>query len=232
MKVTLIGSTVANFGNMFYASGGTWSPEDADLSGSGIDDMHEFAGRSCYQSFDKPNPSTRSNKDYLRNIIGLDHESVVSHGAATFYCTGVSRSLTHELIRHRWLSFSELSQRYVPAEDLQAVIPPALSGWEVADAKEAFNAAMEAYRDLVESLEDRGVTGKKAREAARALLPNATETRIVVSGNIRAWRDFLKQRLSPHADAEIRLFATEIHKQLVEIAPNSMIGINTKEIAA
>src|SRR5690554_342524 len=96
-----------------------WVSTDADL-------LAEFAGRSCYQSFHKPNPKTEANQDYLRNILNQGHFSVLEHASATFYVTGVSRALTHELIRHRHLSYSELSQRFVNVEDAEVVIPPAL----------------------------------------------------------------------------------------------------------
>src|SRR5690554_948865 len=78
-----------------------WVSTDSDL-------LAEFAGRSCYQSFHKPNPKTEANHDYLRNILNQGHFSVLEHASATFYVTGVSRALTHELIRHRHLSYSEL----------------------------------------------------------------------------------------------------------------------------
>jgi thymidylate synthase (FAD) len=128
------------------------------------------------------------------------------------------------------LSFSELSQRYVPAESLGMITPPVMNTPEDAmDLSLAFDEARNAYGWIVSTLEKRGITGKRAREAARAALPNCIETRIVVSGNVRAWRDFLKQRLSPHADAEIQLFAKEIYKNLVHIAPSSMIGIDDSQ---
>lgn len=223
MKVGLIGYTEIDFRTMQNMTDGVWK---AERHTEASDDLAEFAGRACYQSWDKPNPKTRANKDYLANVIALEHESVLSHASASFYCTGVSRSLTHELIRHRWLSFSELSQRYVSPESLGMVTPPVMDTPDDAmDLSLAFGDAKDFYDFFVMKLEKRGVTGKKAREAARAALPNCVETRIVVSGNLRAWRDFLKQRLSPQADAEIRLFAQEIHKNLLNIAPNSMIGV-------
>ena len=86
-----------------------WST-DAD----GGEALAEFAGRACYQSWSKPNPRTATNAGYLRHILEVGHLSVLEHGSVTFYLTGVSRSLTHELIRHRHFSYSQLSQRYVP----------------------------------------------------------------------------------------------------------------------
>ena len=86
-----------------------WST-DAD----GGQALAEFAGRACYQSWSKPNPATATNAGYLRHILEVGHLSVLEHGVVTFYFTGVSRSFTHELIRHRHFSYSQLSQRYVP----------------------------------------------------------------------------------------------------------------------
>ncbi|HEY6020347.1 MAG TPA: FAD-dependent thymidylate synthase [Candidatus Paceibacterota bacterium] len=176
-------------------------------------ELIEFAGRLCYESFDLPNPKTATNSGYIQNIISLGHESVLEHASVTFYVEGVSRNLSHELIRHRHLSFSELSQRYVNMEDANQVAPPAYR--EVSNIA-AVRPLKEEYREKylynVEALQnDYGYSRKQAREAARSGLPGATETKFVVSGNLRAWRDVLKKRLSVHADAEMQLFAREIH---------------------
>ena len=85
-------------------------------------ELIEFAGRLCYESFDLPNPDTATNEGYVRNIISLGHESVLEHVSVTFYVEGVSRNLTHELIRHRHLSFSELSQRFVNMEEADVIV--------------------------------------------------------------------------------------------------------------
>lgn len=219
MQVDLIGYTVipdiAKVRKYAPRIADDWVSTDADL-------LAEFAGRSCYQSFHKPNPKTEANHDYLKNIIDQGHFSVLEHASATFYVTGVSRALTHELIRHRHLSYSELSQRYVNVEDAEAVIPPALRDDYDLIADElhpAMNYAAETYEVLVEALMEKGLQRKQAREAARAVMPNMTETRIVVTGNMRAWRDMLFKRYSVHADAEIREFAAEVLRQLKLIAP-------------
>lgn len=189
-------------------------------------DVLEFAGRACYQSFHKPNPATRNQSDYLENIIEQGHESVLEHGSATFYLTGVSRALTHELIRHRHLSYSQLSQRFVDESEAKMVMPPAIAtlfkpGDKPYDrAVKSFKRAVKDYEKLAEKLAEKGLPRKQAREAARAVLPNCTETRIVVSGNFRAWRDFLKKRLDPAADAEIRTVALKLHNHLLDIAPD------------
>jgi thymidylate synthase (FAD) len=191
----------------------------------------EFAGRGCYQSWSRPNPETADTRDYVtKNILGKGHESVLEHASVTFYVTGVSRSLTHELIRHRHLSISELSQRYVGVQSARFVAPPLvrdalLSNEPQADAEErdawwqgqdAWDAVREGYGDLTAELDELfpDKPRKEKREAARAVMPNATETKLSVTGNLRAWRHVIKLRGSLHADAEIREFAIEVFRQL------------------
>jgi thymidylate synthase (FAD) len=175
----------------------------------------EFAGRLCYESFDLPNEKTRENGAYIQNIVSLGHESVLEHVSVTFYVEGVSRNLTHELIRHRHLSFSELSQRFVDMGDGKFISPPAMGGGE----SDLWHWAQD-YADTVEHLKAQGKTRKQAREAARSYLPSGVETKFVVTGNLRAWRDVLKKRDSEHADAEMQLFAKEVKRQLLKEYPD------------
>jgi thymidylate synthase (FAD) len=188
----------------------------------------EFAGRACYQSWSKPNPRTATNASYLQHIIDVGHFSVLEHASVSFYITGISRSCTHELIRHRHFSFSQLSQRYVPEHDSQVVVPPGIE--DDAELTAAFlqaaDASRRAYLELLAGLEAKladepnaTLRRKQARQAARAVLPNATETRIVVTGNYRAWRHFIAMRASEHADVEIRRLAITCLRVLVETAP-------------
>ena len=190
--------------------------------------LTEFAGRACYQSWSKPNPKTATNAAYLRHIIDVGHFSVLEHASVSFYITGVSRSCTHELIRHRHFSYSQLSQRFVPERDSQVVLPPGIE--DDPELQRLFFAAVDASRDAYAALlakleakfadEPNAVLRRKqARQAARAVLPNATETRIVVSGNYRAWRHFIAMRASEHADVEIRRLAIACLRQLADLAP-------------
>ena len=188
----------------------------------------EFAGRACYQSWSKPNPKTATNAGYLQHIIDVGHFSVLEHASVSFYITGISRSCTHELIRHRHFSYSQLSQRYVPENESQIVVPP---GMEDDDELrrilvEAADASRATYAELLSRLEAKFadqpnaiLRRKQARQAARTVLPNATETRIVVTGNYRAWRHFIAMRASEHADVEIRRLAITCLRQLVDVAP-------------
>jgi thymidylate synthase (FAD) len=204
-----------------------WST-DAD----GGQALVEFAGRACYQSWSKPNPKTATNAGYLRHVIDVGHLSVLEHASVSFYITGISRSCTHELIRHRHFSYSQLSQRYVPENESQIVVPPGLEDDPelrqiLSDAADASRAT---YTELMNRLEAKFAAGqptektgvlrrKQARQAARAALPNATETRIVVTGNYRAWRHFVAVRASEHADVEIRRLAIACLRELVDVAP-------------
>src|SRR6266566_5248445 len=189
-------------------------PWETDAEGG--EALAEFAGRACYQSWTKPNPRTATNAGYLRHILEVGHLSVLEHGSVTFYLTGVSRSLTHELIRHRHFSYSQLSQRHVPERDAAMVEPDVIAADPDLHARflAAAEASVAAYNDLLTGLEARfadepnpTLRRKQARQAARAVLPNATETRIVVTGNYRAWRHFIAMRASEHADIEIRALA-------------------------
>jgi len=214
LQVHLIASTQVHHEAMRLSS--AWTPPEDYTSDA--EWLIEFAGRACYQSWRRPNPTTSTNRGYINNIVvEQGHFSVIEHGTATFYWQGVSRSLTHELVRHRHFSYSQLSQRFVDSKAAAYVLPPALEG--LSDGIEGIEAFMEAaqylYVTLAEGLErdladvDPRVRRKKVREAARSILPNATETKIVVTGNLRAWRHFLSMRGSEHADAEIRHLAVQ-----------------------
>ena len=176
-------------------------PWETDVEGGQA--LAEFAGRACYQSWNKPNPATATNEGYLR--------------------------LTHELIRHRHFSYSQLSQRYVPEGDAAFVEPAVIA--EDPELHDRFlaaaDAALAAYEDLLAGLEKRfadvpnsTLRRKQARQAARAVLPNAVETRIVVTGNYRAWRHFVAMRASEHADVEIRELAIACLRELQRVAGN------------
>lgn len=201
--------------------------------------LAEFAGRACYQSWSKPNPATATNEGYLRHILEVGHLSVLEHGSVSFYLTGMSRSLTHELIRHRHFSYSQLSQRYVPERDAAMVEPDVIADDPELHRlfTEAGAAALASYEKLLAGLEarfadepDRTSRRKQARQAARAVLPNATETRIVVTGNYRAWRHFIAMRASEHADVEIRDLAIACLTVLQAEVPNVFADFEISEL--
>jgi thymidylate synthase (FAD) len=202
-----------------------WATDAADDTSA----LVEFAGRACYGSWSRPNPATRSNPAYIAHILDLEHYSVLEHAGFTIMLTGVSRSLTHELTRHRHLSYSQRSQRFVNEADTPVVFPPLFRDDPEAQAilTDIHNRTQEAYRKLAEigarklaALPDKTLRRKRMREAARCVLPNMTETHIVVSGNHRAWREFFAKRGGLHVDAEMRAVAVTIFREVAQpLAP-------------
>jgi thymidylate synthase (FAD) len=187
----------------------------------------EFAGRLCYMS--QHNPAGRSTAEYLTNILKQGHGSVFEHSTYVMLIEGISRSCSHELVRHRagW-GFSQLSQRYVDESHAAFVVPPAILGdpaleqeWtrQVQAAQEAYVAAVEQLMARYDWVENKVHRRKLAREAARSVLPNATEVKIVVSANVRAWRTMLELRLGEGAELEIRRMAVACLRVLQKEAP-------------
>lgn len=227
-KVYLIAETGTCLGMHHFLkdTGTNW---ETDANSQPAEDVVEFAGRICYMSFDNPRPG--GNEAYIRHILEVGHGSVLEHASFTLLFTGVSRSLTHETIRHRaGFGYSQLSQRYVDESDCAFVVPPEImdQGEDfVNDWKNVMTLSRTEYVwlsnklfDKLSHIENKTDRRKKAREAARSVLPNATETKIVVTGNARAWRHWLHMRGSKHADAEIRRLAGHVLPILKECAPN------------
>jgi thymidylate synthase (FAD) len=187
----------------------------------------EFAGRLCYMS--QHNPAGRSTAEYLENILKQGHGSVFEHATYVLLLEGISRSCTHELVRHRaGFGYSQLSQRYVDESEANFVMPPAIQGdaalegeWQQAMevAQSSYVRAVELLMEKYSWVESRVHRRKMAREAARSVLPNGTETKIVVSANVRAWRTMLELRLGEGAELEIRRLAVMILRVLKSEAP-------------
>ena len=201
--------------------------------------LAEIAGRTCYMSFGK---GRKSNREYLENILTSKHGSVLEHAVWCLLITGVSRALTHELIRHRaGFGYSQLSQRYVDESDARYVVPPLYQENEALRAKwqQTIEHIRKAYIELAEASTEYVQQKypnlgphdqrKWARQAARSILPNACETKIFVTGNARAWRHFLELRGSIHADTEIRLLAVEVCRVLKQESPNIFHDIELVE---
>ncbi len=192
----------------------------------------EISARLCYMSFGR---GRKDITDFINNLLSSKDGSVFEHVNYGFVFTGISRSLTHELVRHRaGFAYSQRSQRYVDETDSPFVVPPALTRetGNTEEAKAVFQKALEAassnYVELVSALEktlpkdwfssttDRR---KAVRQAARSVLPNATETKIFVTANIRSWRHFIEMRGTSFADTEIRHLAINVLKILQREAP-------------
>lgn len=211
--------------NRFLADHGVAWESDTEVAG---EYLAEVAGRVCYMSFAKPRPG--GNQAYLNHILEVGHGSVLEHAVWNFVFTGVSRSLTHELIRHRaGFGYSQLSQRYVDESIAEYVEPDCIAQnpelhrlW-----LEAIGVTHQAYMKLTEKLletfkdePDKTLRRKLARQAARSVLPNATETKIFVTANARAIRHFIELRGNRHAETEIRKLAVQVLKIMQKEAPN------------
>lgn len=178
-----------------------------------------------------------STNKFLNMLMGFSHMSPLEHASFTFAVEGVSRTLTHQLVRHRIASYSQQSQRYVRLNHFEYIVPPQIE--KNPKAKEIFIRTMEedqkAYDDLVEILIEEnskeyiemGLDKDKARkkvekqsiEDARYVFPNACETKIVFTMNVRTLLHFLSLRCCNRAQWEIRQMATEMLRQLKEISP-------------
>jgi len=166
---------------------------------------------------------------FLNRLMSMGHESPVEHVSFTFAIEGVSRVLTHQLVRHRIASYSQKSQRYVNEGQFNYIIPPEIEN--DADLAELFCSTMEfldeKYTHLTNKLKEKYVaTGmkpmdaeKKAMEDARYVLPNACETKIVTTMNVRTLLHFFNQRCCDRAQWEIRDIANEMMRICKEIAP-------------
>ena len=169
----------------------------------------EKAGRTCYKS---PEKNAEHRAKFLKGIVKAGHTSVIEHASATFRITGVSRALTHQLVRHRHFSFCQQSQRYVKENEPKYVSPEFPNDEAKKIYDDFMKSAWETYSKLFE-------VGMK-KEDARFVLPNAACTEIVVTGNFREWHQFLDLRLDVHAQWEIRALSNMILDKLMEIAPN------------
>jgi len=192
----------------------------------------EISARICYMSYGK---GRRDIEEFVTNLLSKGDGSVFEHVNFGFMMTGVSRTFTHELVRHRaGFAYSQRSQRFVNESDADFVIPPALAeerpGTEKARQilEDAIEDAQKTYKTLVSELyaalpEDQfGMQTdrrKAVRQAARAVLPNATETKIFVTANVRAWRHFIEMRGAAFADWEIRKVALMVLDILKKEAP-------------
>jgi len=179
-------------------------------------------------SFARPRPG--GNEAYLHNILKVGHGSVLEHAVWSFLFVGVSRTLTHELIRHRagW-AYSQLSQRYVDESVAEYVEPQEIAAdpelhhiWleAVAQSHRAYMMLAEKLQERFKDEPDKTLRRKLARQAARSVLPNATETKICVTANARALRHFIEMRASRHAEVEIRKLAVKILQVMQQEAPH------------
>lgn len=181
----------------------------------------EKSGRTCYQSEDKIQEGSEA--EFIKRLIKAGHLSVLEHAYVTIRLKGVTRAFTHQLVRHRLCSFSQVSQRYVKADKFPCTVPPKIK--ENKEANKIFYDCMENIRDAYKKIIGFGILA----EDARYVLPNSCHTEIVFSCNFRELRHIIKIRGEIKAQWEIREVFIEILKKLKEIAPNCFYDFDIDE---
>jgi thymidylate synthase (FAD) len=197
--------------------------------------LGKIAGQTCYASFGAKRTMNRDAGRYFKNIMESGHGSVLEHANYSFLLYGISRSLSHELVRHRaGFGFSQLSQRYVSGRVLRFVERPEFQdgGKFHQMFLERIDRAYAEYHKLADLLlaeQEKGTPilsaeaktdlRKKVNQAGRALLPNETETLMVVTGNVRSWRHVIEMRASDHSELEIRSLAVRVFLCLHQVEP-------------
>lgn len=168
------------------------------------DKLIERIGRKCYNS--EHGITYNSYVQFIKNLIKRGHDSVLEHGVVTFDISGISRSCSHQLVRHRIASFTQRSQRYCLENDFEYIIPSSIS--ENPGAMTAYETLMFKIEQCYDYLRSENVKP----EDARMVLPNACETTLTMTMNFRSLRNFFKLRLDSHAQWEIRALAKEMLK--------------------
>ena len=184
-----------------------------------------MAAKLCYSASDveglKDKIAAKDQTAFVEKLVSIGHMSPVEHVSFTFGIEGVSRACTHQLVRHRVASYSQQSQRYVKETEFDYVIPkavrkdPAL----VKSFEKYMRQAQKAYDEMMDGMAKMGITGEKAQQDARFLLPNAAETKIVVTMNARELLHFFRVRCCHRAQWEIRAMATEMLRLVKGVAP-------------
>ena len=199
-----------------------------------IENVIASSGRLCYSKVGVnellQKHSKEDNERFIKMLADMGHHSPLEHVSFTFAVEGVSRALTHQLVRHRIASYSQQSQRYVNLDKtFDYIMPPSIEKNEVTTTvfENAMKDIKRYYDYLVDSLEQSYISNgmnkreanKKAIEDARYVLPNACETKIVFTMNVRTLLHFFEKRCCSRAQWEIRNLANEMLRQCKEISP-------------
>ncbi|RJQ54613.1 MAG: FAD-dependent thymidylate synthase [Nitrospiraceae bacterium] len=185
-----------------------------------------MAAKLCYSPSDitslKDKIEARDQKAFVEKLVKMGHMSPIEHATFTFAVEGISRACSHQLVRHRLASYSQQSQRYVSEEaGFDYIIPPSVR--DDKEMKKLFvsfmDEAQNAYNNMVKKLNDKGIKGESANQDARFILPNAAETKIMVTMNARELLHFFHQRCCNRAQWEIRQMAEEMLKLVKKAAP-------------
>lgn len=218
VKVTLLAHTPNPEATVAAAAKLCYSPSDIDAIRDGLTPEKTAA--------------------FVEMLSEIGHESPIEHVSFTFGVEGISRACSHQLVRHRIASYSQKSQRYVSEDSFEYVIPPEVEG--IPEAKEEFIRQMQeieiGYKRLAELLTNKHAENfksqgldekqalqkakKKAFEDARFLLPNACETKIIVTMNARSLNNFFRHRCCNRAQWEIKQVADKMLAEVLKVAPN------------
>lgn len=194
----------------------------------GSEELIADAGKLCYKHDTEQLFGSQSGDsgEFVHKLMQMGHTSPIEHAVFTFYIEGVSRAMTHQLVRHRLASYSQRSQRYVAHGDFDFIVPPGFEGKTVdidgrqIDAVEYFEQTMEMIGERYAKLKDAlGGKGESSNEDARYVLPNACESKIVVTMNARVLLHFFEERLCMCAQWEIRNVAGEMLRLVRQVCP-------------
>ena len=210
-----------------YVEDPTWLPDSSQLC--------KTAGQLCYASFGPRRTTNENAAAYFERLTSAGHGSVLEHANFSFLLYGISRSVTHELVRHRaGVGISQISQRYVSGRVLRFVERPEYQDDPELHAlfEERANRAAAEYEAMADRLLERQKSGaalldaehktdarKKVQQTARSVLPNETEAPMVFTGNVRALRHIIEMRADGHAESEIRNLAARLFLCLATADP-------------
>ena len=207
MKVRLIAIT------SYLGGDGREASTDLSVQGTlGGEALIEHAGRICYRSRGKGTPESTAR--FIQKRVAEGHESIIEHASASFEISGISRSCSHQLVRHRIASYSQESQRYVDMSDPEWVIPEDVTADPQALA--TWNTSLEQIQEAYRRLRQAGVK----KEDARFLLPNAAATRLIMTANYRELLHLFRIRISPHAQWEICQVSIRMLEAVYRYAPS------------
>jgi len=203
--------------------------QEDDRKPSDGETLAEVAGRICYCSFGA-SQGRKTNKEYLGNILDQGHGSVLEHANYTFLISQCSRGFTHEMVRHRaGFAYSQESTHFraYTLENACFVVPNEGQLREEQNALESSaRESLKAYEYIYERLKKQGTSKKIACATARQVLPTGLESKLVITGNMRAWRHFIEARGNRYNVKEIRLIAVKVAEILWQECPNMISGIN------
>ena len=210
-----------------YVEDPTWLPDSSQLC--------KTAGQLCYASFGPRRTTNENAAAYFERLTSAGHGSVLEHANFSFLLYGISRSVTHELVRHRaGVGISQISQRYVSGRVLRFVERPEYQDDPELHAffEERADRAAAEYEAMADRLLERQKSGaalldaehktdarKKVQQTARSVLPNETEAPMVFTGNVRALRHIIEMRADGHAESEIRNLAARLFLCLATADP-------------